>query len=302
MQQQTMVQGGQPPVQALLALSGKLTIGAAVCFSEGVFTSVMTMIGTGDAYYQIGVVLTFIMWAAFFLRFRGTRIGAEITALCFADLCVWLVKFVLFLGGHDSSSLWYVLTSISMLKIMRVYLWQSSLTQQYGWGQHGLFGFVTAKKSPARWQATPWRKVALEFALLLGIAIAASIGIKLLSPLGRVLLMWLVPFAFEFILGPIQLRGLAVVATHFAASEPAAQAPLRATPAPAHEAAGTQASGDVASGDEVPVPPELIARFVAAYRNTKPVLRSHLVEYAETVGNACLEEAAEKAAKASGKQ
>jgi hypothetical protein len=276
MQQQTMVQAGPPPVQALLALSGKLTIGAAVCFSEGVITSVIAMMPDRASFCQAGGALTFIVWAAFFLRFRGTRIGAEITALCFADLCVWLVKFVLFLGGHDSSSLWYVLTCISMLKIMRVYLWQSSLTQQYGWGQHGLFGFITAKKSPARWQATPWRKVALEFALLLGIAIAASIGIKLLSPLGRVLLMWLVPFAFEFILGPIQLASLAQFA-------PALLAGNQRETAQATKIANLEKALAAAQQAQGMPPDPNLAALIASYNSTTPERREHLTFFAQVV-------------------
>jgi hypothetical protein len=196
----------QLPVAArLLAnISARLTIGSAVCFTEGLAATIVALL-PGELTFYIGTtVITFAIWLGF-LRYRDSKLGAEIGDLCLWEFLICALQLVLYYFGPESSIFWYLSTTISMVKLIRVYLWYSTATQQYGWGRFGLMTWLYAKKHPKATTA-PSHTLIKEIAYALIAAVVASCLIKLLPGWGRVALSWTIPVAFEFLVGPRQLR------------------------------------------------------------------------------------------------
>lgn len=203
----------QLQLATLLPLSTRLTIGSAVCFAEGLFTALMLMVPQNRWYYIIGALLTLATWLAFW-RFRDTKMGADIIDLCFIDFAVrTIVPLLSYVIVINVDYFWYSATALSMLKIIRVYIWQTSATQQHGWGTFGFMTWHYAKRYAPKTTPTlvPTNgKLLAEIIAILMVAVFFSVGIKRLEDYERVIFMWTVPFAFEFFWGPIQLRKLKI--------------------------------------------------------------------------------------------
>jgi uncharacterized membrane protein YedE/YeeE len=193
----------------LTSLSSRLTIGSAVCFSEGISASIMMMVPQDERFLPATVLLTFIIWAAFW-TFRENKLGADIGDLCFYDLVLQCSAFICDRNGINADAFWYGYAAISCLKLIRVYLWQTSSTQLQGWGKFGPMTYYHAKYHEARQAIAPYSRLQREIVLAFIVAAIGSVLIRLLPDLGRVAVTWIVPLSFEFLYGPMQLRKLKV--------------------------------------------------------------------------------------------
>lgn len=192
------------PLWKLSSLSSRLTIGSTICITEGISGTVMTMVPQNHWFYLIGMLLVFINWWALD-RFRSSKLGADISELCFFDALVRSLAAGFYFMGINSAIGWFFSIGISAMKLIRVYSPQSTVTQENGWA---VFGFVThfyARKYPIT-----GAKRAMYQSLVLAIlgGAIASIVFRQLSDVGRVAASWVVPLSFELINGPIQLRAL----------------------------------------------------------------------------------------------
>lgn len=209
-----------PPMatQVLLALSARLTIGNGVCITEGLIASIMALMPKSIMFYIVGALLTLITWLVFW-RFRDNKLGADVGDLCFWDFASRSVLPLYFYQKNISPDfLWYIWAAISVLKIIRVYLWENSATQQHGWGKFGPMTLYYAKYHAPKKASTPWGRLAIEVGCALVVAIIAAVKIKGLDDFERVAVGWVVPVLFEFVYGPTQLRNLKLFGNMFAAS------------------------------------------------------------------------------------
>lgn len=214
------VSGPSTPIalQILLALTARLTIGNGLCITEGLYTSVMVLVPLNHWFYIAGGVLSLAIWLAF-CRFRDSKLGADVGDLCFWDFIFHsAVPLIFYLAKIDPATLWYFWAGFSFLKISRVYIWQSSATQQHGWGTFGPMTRHYAKRTAPGSAPLPYRKLAVEIVAALVVAVIAAVLIKQLPDIKRVAVMWVVPITFEFLYGPIQLRNLSLFGTQVSAS------------------------------------------------------------------------------------
>ena len=195
-------------------ISTKLTIGGAVCFTEGISASIMAVVPKDHWFYIAATVLSLLSWVAFW-QFRDNKVGADVGDLWFFECVSRIGVLILYMSGGMTREIapvfWYGFTSISALKVIRVYLWHSSATQQYGWGRFGLMTWYHAKYVAGTGMNTLGPNVLLEVIFALIVALLFSLGVGLLPDLGRVAVGWVVPLVFEFTNGPVQLRCLAML-------------------------------------------------------------------------------------------
>ena len=280
----------------LFDLTNKLTIGSAVGFTEGIVASIMVLVPQNHWFYIALTVLTLAIWAAFW-RFRANKLGADVGDLIFLELVVHVGATMLYFAGGMTPAIglvyWYIYTCISALKILRVYIWQTSATQRHGWGR---FGFMTnhhARNHAATDNIISRSRVWGELVLLLGVSILFSAGFHLLSDAGRLVVSWVVPLTFEFLNGPVQLRGMAVVQTLLAGSSQRAaedaEEIARLTQALADKEAQQRAVDAEkeamrktidALREQHNLPNEEVATLIASYMAIHEVKRAHLVEMA----------------------
>lgn len=194
----------------LLSITSRLTIGSTVCITEGLVAAIAVMVPNNQWYYILGLTLGFATWLAF-LRFRDSKLGADIGDLCFYEFCGWAIALACYHSGFDMAGSWFFFTAIFALKIIRVYIWQSSATQQYGWGQFGPMTRRYARRSTQPATPTPWKKSFGEIVLALVVAAFVCIAIRAMPDIWRVVVVWVVPLSFEFIYGPRQLRNMALL-------------------------------------------------------------------------------------------
>lgn len=209
------------PPAAIFNLSTKLTIGGAVCISEGLVASVMAVLPKNHWFYIGWILMTVLIWASFW-RFRTNKMGAEIGDLWFLELACQIVELLVYVSGVLSPTLavifWWSFTSMSAMKLIRVYLWQSSATQQYGWGIFGLMTWHYAKHHAPATRPAPRKQLLQELALALLAALVFSWLVRQIPDIGRVIVMWVLPLSFEFANGPLQLRSLAALQQRLMAS------------------------------------------------------------------------------------
>ncbi len=268
---------------SLLSLSTSLNIGSAVCFTEGLAAALMLLVPKNHWFYIIGALLSLGSGLAF-LRFRSTKMGAEI-----GD--IWLFEFFLriFILGlayfvHiNPDVLWYPAAALSILKIIRVYTWQTSATQQNGWGT---FGFMTrhyAKhhaKNDAPPPSFPLSKIAIEMSLFITIAALGSIFLKALLDYERVIVMWVVPFTFEFLYGPMQLYKLKLFNNLlFASTQREAEKDGEIRRLKQEVERLQKSNNDLRNGMNTPAHAELIE----AYENTAPERQGQVVQIAKLI-------------------
>jgi hypothetical protein len=209
----TSIQASSAQAPQLLSLSTRLTVGSAVGFTEGLFAAIMLAVPQNHWVYIISALLSLLSWLAFW-RFRDTKVGADIGDIWFYEF-VFRCMILLFANAItiDVVWFWYTFTALSVLKIIRVYLWASTATQQVGWIRFGpmtwFYGKNYAASNPPT-VAPPRGRLLAEMVVALLIASAVSAGIKFLEDGERVAVMWIVPFAFEFLFGPLQLRNLKI--------------------------------------------------------------------------------------------
>jgi hypothetical protein len=205
----TLLSSGFSSPHFFTSLTTRLTIGSAVCFSEGISASIMLMVPNNEWFYFAATRLTFIIWAAFWC-FRESKLGADIGDLCLFDFLFNMLALMCNSAGIDAGTFWYPTLSIFILKIVRVYLWQSSETQQHGWGKFGPMTWFHAKYYEPRVSIRPGSRLEKEIVVaMLGAAIA-SIVIRFIPDVWRVAMTWIVPLSFEFLYGPMQLRNLKI--------------------------------------------------------------------------------------------
>ena len=258
----------------IFSLSTKLTIGGAVCISEGLAASILAIIPKDHWFYIGSLLLAMLIWMAFW-RFRDNKMGADIGDICFLEFLIRIAALSIYFGGEMNKEVgtifWYVFTSISAMKLIRVYLWQSSATQQFGWGRFGIMTLHYARNNhPAYSPAFP-RKVAKEVVLGLGTALIFSFFISQMSDLGRLIAGWVVPMTFEFTNGPVQLRCLSALQNLLMASnqresekdERIAELEKRLAEREIHS----------------PVSNEMISEIATALENTAPDKHEHLLNY-----------------------
>jgi hypothetical protein len=201
------VQSPQTISEQLLSITPRLTIGSTVCITEGLSSAIGIMLPHNQWLYIVGLMLTFATWLAF-LRFRDSKLGADIGDLCFYELGGWAIALACYHANFDMGGFWFFFTGIFALKIIRVYIWESSATQQYGWGQFGPMTRRYARRSTQPATPTPWEKLGGEIVLALLVAAFVCIAIRAMPDILRVVVVWVLPLSFEFIYGPRQLRNL----------------------------------------------------------------------------------------------
>jgi hypothetical protein len=261
------------PLPHLLSmLTTRLTIGSAVCFSEGIYASLIVMAPKDERFFYAGTAMTFMIWAAFW-RFRESKLGADIGDLCFIDFFIHSLALVCFVTGIDTTPFLFPYAAISALKLIRVYLYQTSETQQIGWGRFGPMTWLHSKYHSVCKPIAPGSRLEKEIVVALIVAAVASIIISRLPDLWRVAVTWIVPLSFEFLYGPAQLRNLTIFNNLLSTSN-TRQAELEAENAMLKR--GIIAKND-GSGD-----PKLDS-FVAAYLASSAEIQDHLVFYANTV-------------------
>jgi hypothetical protein len=233
----------------------------------------MLLVPKNQWFYIIGGLLSFIVWLAFW-RFRDTKLGIDVADICFWDFMAHsIVPFGLYLARISPEIMWYVWTGFSALKITRVYIWQTSATQQYGWPRFGPMTWYYHKNVFAVNASIPWRKLVVEIACALVVAIIVAIFIKQLSDVKRVVFMWAVPLTFEFLYGPTQLRNLTLLGNLFAAST------QREAELAEKLAACEQKLASLQQGSNIP--DDACADIVAFYSVLPPERKSGLHEFAK---------------------
>ena len=200
----------------LFLLTSRLTIGGAVCFSEGISAAIL-VVAPINYYLFTACILTFFIWLGFW-RFRDNKLGADIGDLCFFDFINYGIGLVCYVNGIDAGILWYVSTGIFALKIVRVYIGEATETQQQGWGKFGPMTWFHSKYHSVCKPIAPGSRLEKEIIVALIVAAVASIIISRLPDLWRVAVTWFVPLSFEFLYGPAQLRNLTIFNTQLFAS------------------------------------------------------------------------------------
>lgn len=267
-----ILQANPQQPQLLFSLASRLTIGSAVCFTEGLFSSIMVMLPRNHWLYIVGAILAFVVWLAFW-RFSDNDIGADVGDLYFYELTVRVTGLICYFSGINPGVLWYLVTTISVLKIIRIYVWQESETQKYGWGRFGPMTWLHYKNQIRLKQFTKLKKLGLEIAISIIISVIASVIIKQLPDIGRVAISWIVPLMFEFLYGPVQLRGLNVfgrqllISKQREADDDAEKAEMRKT------IEGLRQLQNLEHDDN-------IAAIAKAYFDTNEAKRAHMVEVA----------------------
>lgn len=263
----------------IFELTNKLTIGSAVCYTEGIVASIMVLVPQNHWYYIAATLLAFAIWVAFW-RFRDNKMGADVGDLIFLELIVHSIATVLYFAGHMTNDklhgYWYIFTCISALKILRVYFWQSSATQRYGWCR---FGFMTrhhAKYYAHSRTSTPNTMVLSELVAMLVVSIIFSACYHLLSDAGRLVVGWAVPLTFEFMNGPVQLRGMAMLQNLLAVSSQRAADDAAEIVRLKQELVAKEKQ---LAADDDPT----ISAIVATMRTTTPRMREHVLLYARNV-------------------
>lgn len=259
------------PSQLLLLLTTRLTIGGAVCFTEGIIASLLVAVPI-NYYLFIACILAFITWLGFW-RFSDNKLGADVGDLYFFDFINYGISLLCYVNGIDAGILWYVATGIFALKIVRVYIGEATETQQHGWSRFGPMTWFHSKYHSVCKPIAPGSRLEKEIIVALIVAAVASIIISRLPDLWRVAVTWFVPLSFEFLYGPAQLRNLRIFNTQLFASN-TRQAELEAENAMLKRGIIAKNGG---SGD-----PKLDS-FVAAYLASSAELQDHLVFYANTV-------------------
>ena len=276
----------------LVALTSRLTIGSAVCFTEGFVASILTITPKNHWFFLISTGMTFAIWLGFW-RFRGSKLGADIGDLSFIDFILRSTSMMCFFSGIDSGMLWYPFTAISMLKIIRVYLWQMSLTQQHGWGTFGPMTLSYSKQhTPSLKGSRPSQALFGEIGIALVVAAIASVAIRQLGDFERVVAVWIVPLTFEFLYGPVQLRSLSAIRKNALASEQRETETAAENERLKREIAGVRAELEAAKKENdllQKIQNSPSAEYIAlleAYEATKPGRQAQLVKIAKSVAKA----------------
>ena len=265
----------QPQAQApqqLPLLAARLNVGAAVCFTEGLFASIIMTAPAGISLHITGTLLALFFWLVFWC-YRENKLGADIGDLCFYGFLIEGIALTFYANGADPSALWFPAVAISVLKIIRVYLWANSATQQQAWGKFGPMTWYHSKYHTPAKPLSSNKQLVKELIAALIVAAAVSVAIRFLPNAGRVAITWIVPFTFEFLRGPRQLRLLADFIPQFTA----AAAQLREKDAAIANLKQVVGTENVSSGDP------LFDQYIAAYSAIAPDMRGVALEYAQAV-------------------
>jgi hypothetical protein len=269
----------------LLALSTSLNIGSAVCFTEGLAAALMLLVPQNHWFYIIGALLSLGSGLAF-LRFRSTKMGAEIGDIWLFEFCLRIVILGLAYFIHiDPDVLWYPAAALSILKIIRVYTWQSSATQLNGWGTLGFMTRHYAKhyaKNDAPLPSFSRSKIAIEISLFIIIAALGSIFLKTLLDYERVIFMWVVPFTFEFLYGPMQLSKLKLFNNLlFASTQREAEKDVEIRRLKEEIERLQKSNNDL--HNSMNTPQKAHAELIAAYESTAPERQGQVVQIAQLI-------------------
>lgn len=199
----------------LQSIAARLTIGGAVCFTEGLSSSINVMLPKNHWYYVGTLMLAFFTWLAF-ARFRRTRLGADTWDLCAWDLLFLAIATLCYFAKIDPVNFLYTSNAISILKLIRVYVWQGATPQAAVWPVFGLGSYWYQKHCPPEEQIQGRGRQTSYYgmALALAIAVLGSVYIQALSEWERVALTWVVPLAFELLYGPYLLDTIKQLTTN----------------------------------------------------------------------------------------
>ncbi len=263
------------PVTALLPTATRVTIGSFICFTEGFGASVLFMLPRNQ-WAAIGGLCLSVAFLLFAERFRrSSALAADISDLMLYDVVAWTCAVICYQAGVQQEFTWYLSYSLSFLKLLRLYMWQGSVTYEQGWGILGPMSYLHAKQSGS---GVENRKPAMYRALLLAVcgAVGGAIAIKYASDPLRLAVAWLLPLTFELIFGPRQLASLAQFVPAFLAGNQREAAQLA-------EIAELKKALAAAKQSQAMPPDPNLAALIACYNGTTPKRRKHLLFYATNV-------------------
>jgi hypothetical protein len=185
----------------LQSVAARLTIGGAVCLTEGLSASINAMLPKDHWYYLGSLLLAVATWLAF-ARFRNTKLGADTWDLCCWDMLFFAAATICYFAKIDPAAYLYTSNVISVMKLIRVYVWQGAAARLCTWPVFGFGTYFYQKHCPPDEPAADAQQPPYGLPLALLVAVLGSVFIQTLPEWQRVAATWIVPFGFEFLYGP----------------------------------------------------------------------------------------------------
>lgn len=203
--------------EQLMPLTQQVILGSAVCITEGIAASIAFMLPKGLTFYLGGFAILVLVWLAM-RRFNSSKLGADICDLYLYEVFVWAFATTFFLFGKSTTIFWYFMTFFLYLRLFRVYLWQGTITHDYGWGVFGPSTRSYARKNPLTQEGMLSKKALAALLICCVFAAIATLLHQQLSDKNREMLPWALAFVYIIINGPTLLNALSNFAPQYIAS------------------------------------------------------------------------------------
>ncbi len=202
----------------VMPLATKIILGCLICVIEGLFTNALFKLPKDVGFYYGYLGISVAVWLAM-MRFRGTKLGADICELCVYDIMVAALALIYYQLGKSTEVFWYLFTAIAFLKVIRVYAHFGTTTCDHGWGVFGFMTYFHHKKDPTGEDAATRQKMAIALVMAIGLGILATLKYKGLNDEQRKIVPWALAVTYVIFNGPILLQAIANLITAFFASK-----------------------------------------------------------------------------------
>jgi hypothetical protein len=266
---------GEVPLEQVIPLAAKIMLGCLICIIEGLFTSALFKLPIGVEFYYGYLLISIAVWLAV-IRFRGTKLGLDVSELGVYEIIGALLALIYYQHHKSTEAFWYYFTTIAFLKLIRVYAHFGTTTADHGWGVFGLITYFRNKKYPGNEDANTRYNMAMALLIAIGMSVLAAFITKELTDNQREILHWTLALTYIIINGPLLLKAIAnLISTNFISKK-------REAELIANVAQLKQVNTEIAApnGD---IPPEELAEFCASWRKATPAIRTHMVNYIKTL-------------------
>jgi hypothetical protein len=199
---------GEVTHNQVMPLATKIILGCLICVIEGLFTNALFKLPKDVGFYYGYLGISIAVWLAM-MRFRGTKLGADIGELCVYDIMSAALALIYYQLGQSTEVFWYLFTAIAFLKIIRVYAHFGTTTCDHGWGVFGFMTYFHQKKYPTGEDSATRQKMAIALVMAIGLGILATLAYKALNADERKIVPWALAVTYVIINGPILLNALA---------------------------------------------------------------------------------------------